>query len=83
MLRALSTLLNSSILWIVLNAAQDILFVALLYLTLIYPRSDTGFYSWHPAKRIVFLIFLPLVLLFKFLTAGCHCGCCCHCQDDD
>jgi hypothetical protein len=83
MLPPLTTLLNSSILWIALNAAQDILFIALLYLAIIYPRSDTGFYSWHPVMRILLLLFLPLVLVFRFFTAGCHCGCCCHCRDDD
>jgi hypothetical protein len=49
MLRALSTFLNSSILWIVLNAAQDILFVALLYLTLIPVRTRGSIRGIRPS----------------------------------
>ncbi|MGA3049051.1 MAG: hypothetical protein ABSD67_20620 [Terracidiphilus sp.] len=83
MRHALFTLLNSPILWTMLNAAQGTVLGTLLYLAIIYPHSEAGFYSWHPIKRVLFLLFLPYILIFKFFTAGCHCGCCCHCQDDD
>ena len=31
---------------------------------------ETGLYSLHPIKRVLILIFLPLVLLYLVINAG-------------
>ncbi len=47
-----------------------ILFLALCYLMVFYPKRERGFYSWHPVKRALAVLFFPLVLLYCWLTSG-------------
>lgn len=51
-----------------------------IYYGLFCWHEETGFFSWHPVKRIAFLIFLPIILVHKVLSAGCKCGECIWCQ---
>lgn len=43
-------------------------------------HEQTGFFSRHLIKRIAFLVFLPIILVHKVLSAGCKCGECIWCQ---
>ena len=36
---------------------------------------------WNLVKLTLTILFLPAVLLWKFMTAGSDCGCCCD-EDD-
>ena len=59
---------------------------ALVYVLVFLPKGETGFYRWHPIKRILAVTFFPLVLLYLLITACCCGDCCayCHrCDDDD
>jgi hypothetical protein len=49
---------------------QLMLLCAPLYALIFWPQAETGLYSWHPIKRVLILIFLPLVLLYLVINAG-------------
>ena len=36
-----------------------------IYILVFFPRRDSGFYSWHPVKRVLAIMFFPLVILFE------------------
>jgi len=66
-------------------------FLALLAAAILIPKTKSGYWSWHPIKRLLVAIFLtpvlllcifiwPLVLLGWLLRSRCHCQ---NCQDDD
>lgn len=58
---------------------------ALVYAFVLFPQEEMGFYSWHPIRRILAVLFLPFVLLYLLLTIGCggDCSGCCHRCDED
>jgi hypothetical protein len=59
-----SPFINLPIAIIAAVAVRMIIHAAVLYLLIIYPRSDSGFYSFHPVKRLAIFLFLPFVLLY-------------------
>lgn len=59
-----------------------VLQVALLYILLFFPRRDSGFYSWHPVKRVLAIMFFPFVIFYFWCVSGCHCWNCREREND-
>jgi hypothetical protein len=63
------------------NIAELVVVAFLVYFIFLKNHSGTGFLSWHPLRRILFVVFLPSVLFFRFLFSPCSCGRCGNCCD--
>ena len=74
-----------------LNILTSFAILALCVALIFLPTSQSGFWSWHPMKRLLAVIFLPPVILlgiflwpFALLAWLMRPRCNCHdCQDDD
>ena len=65
------------------NIAELVAVAYLVYFILLKNHSGTGFLSWHPVKRIFFVVFLPAIIFFSILLAPCPCEQCgrsCDCD---
>lgn len=62
-------------------AVQFVILGSIVYLVVrfVHPVSPTG--RWKLVKIVLTILFLPLVLFWRFATAGSECGCCCD-EDD-
>ena len=49
---------------------QLMLLYALLYALIFWPQAETGLSSLRLIKRVLILIFLPLVLLYLVINTG-------------
>jgi hypothetical protein len=65
---------------IVILVAKLAVVAFVIYCGLFSWHEETGFFSLHLIKRIAFLVFLPVILVHKILSAGCKCGECIWCQ---
>lgn len=53
----------------------------LFYSVVIWAKSESGFHSWHPVKRVLAFVFLPLALFHWLAVGRCNCGQCPHCRE--
>ena len=65
----------------VIAVIQFAISASLIYLVIrcVGALSPDG--RWKVVKLALTILFLPLVLVWKFATAGSDCGCCCD-EDD-
>jgi hypothetical protein len=42
---------------------------AFVYAIIFLPKAETGFYSWHPIKRILAIILFPFVLIYALASS--------------
>jgi hypothetical protein len=72
-----------------ISSTVIVLFAAVIFVP--SAKAQSGFWSWHPVKRLLAVIFLtpfvplcffiwPFLLLAWLLRPRCHCQ---SCQDDD
>lgn len=72
----------NTVVWPIVHVAICLVIWGLvLYLILSFVRSLSGGGRWNLVKILLTILFLPGVLLWKFMTAGSDCGCCCD-EDD-
>jgi len=62
-------------------AIQYAISVLLIYLFLQWVRLLSPAGRWKLLKVALTILFLPAVILWRFMTAGSDCGCCCD-EDD-
>ena len=62
-------------------AIQYAISVLLIYLFLQWVRLLSPAARWKLLKIALTILFLPFVILWRFMTAGSDCGCCCD-EDD-
>lgn len=62
-------------------AVQFAILGSIVYLIIrfVHPFSAAG--RWKLVKIVLTILFLPLVLFWRFATAGTDCGC--YCDEDD
>lgn len=65
----------------VVVAIQLVIGALLLYLIFQLVRALPPAGRWKLVKLALMILFLPFVLVWKFMTAGSDCGCCCD-EDD-
>jgi hypothetical protein len=65
----------------VIAAIQFAIWASVVYLTIRCVRALSPNGRWKLVKIALTILFLPLVLVWKFATAGSDCGCCCD-EDD-
>ena len=56
--------------------------IGVVYALVFLPRSETGFFSWHPVKRVLAIVFVPFVLFYWWATSGCFCARCCQTDEN-
>ena len=59
-----------------------LLSVGVVYALVFLPRSKSGFYSWHPVKRVLTIVFFPFALFYWWATSGCFCARCRHTDEN-
>ncbi len=62
-------------------AIQFAILVPIFYLIIRSVRSLSAAGRWKLIKIVLAILFLPLVLFWRFATAGSECGCCCDGDD--
>ena len=73
--------LNTAVWPFVVIAIDLAICVLVLYFILRFVRSLSAGGRWKLVKILLTILFLPAVLLWKFMTAGSDCGCCCDGDD--
>jgi ABC-type sugar transport system permease subunit len=81
MLDALMEFLNTAVWPGVVVAVQLVIGALVVYLMLRLVRALPPAGRWKLVKLALTILFLPFVLVWKFMTAGSDCGCCCD-EDD-
>ena len=81
MLDAFIEFLNTAVLPGVVVAMRLAIGALVVYLILQSVRTLPPAGRWKLVKLALMILFLPFVLVWKFMTAGSDCGCCCD-EDD-
>jgi hypothetical protein len=81
MLDALMEFLNTAVRPGVIVAVQLVIGALVVYLIFQLARALPPAGRWKLFKLALTILFLPFVLVWKFMTAGSDCGCCCD-EDD-